>query len=75
MAHEPTTDSGTVEDPMETIIDQDHKRNPGWFLIASYIVISIFCVYYLVSNWGWKSDYEIQQQELRAKVERVARPS
>lgn len=47
----------------ETIIEQDHKRGPGWFLLTSYVVISVFCVYYLFTNWNWQSDYDRQQAQ------------
>ncbi len=53
----------------ETIIEQDHQKGPGKFLILAYLVISAFCIYYLFANWDWKSDYEIQQQEIRSEID------
>ena len=49
-------------------IEQDHERGPGWFLILSYIVISIFCVYYLFSNWDWQSNYDKQQTQIEREI-------
>lgn len=56
----------------ETIIEQDHKRGPGKFLLLSYVVISVFCLYYLFTYWNWKSDYEIMQEEVKAQLEASA---
>lgn len=50
-------------------IEQDHKRGPGLFLIISYVVIAAFCVYYLFTQWDWKSDYDLQQEEIRAEID------
>jgi hypothetical protein len=47
---------------------QDHKKGPGWFLILSYIVIAVFCVYYLFAYIDWKSDYDRQLESTKAEV-------
>ena len=52
-------------------IQQDHKKGPGWFLILTYIIIAIFCVYYFITHIDWKSDYDKQQEEIRARTEQV----
>jgi len=58
------------DDPEEPIIEQDHKKGPGWFLIISYIVIAVFCVYYMFSQWEWKSDYDLQQEQVNAQIQK-----
>jgi hypothetical protein len=62
-------DQDFPNDLEEVIIDQDHKKGPGWFLIISYVVIVIFCFYYLFAEWNWKSDYEVEQNRLKAEIE------
>lgn len=52
----------------EAVIEQDHKRGPGWFLKLSYIVITLFCIYYLFAYWGWKSDYDLQQEKIQMEL-------
>ena len=49
-------------------IEQDHKKGPGWFLILTYIVVTIFCIYYFIANLDWKSSYDKQQEEISAKL-------
>jgi hypothetical protein len=49
-------------------IHQNHERNPGWFLIATYVVVSAFCIYYLFTYWNWKSDYELTQQKAKGTI-------
>jgi hypothetical protein len=49
-------------------IQQDHKKGPGWFLILTYIVVAVFCVYYFVAHKDWKSNYDKQQEELKTKI-------
>ena len=55
-------------DDNEDLIPQNHERGPGWFLKISYVVIIIFCIYYLITFWNWKSDYEIQQEQIRTEI-------
>lgn len=52
----------------EDVIPQDHDRGPGWFLKIAYVVITLFCVYYLVTYWNWQSDYDLQQAEIEQKI-------
>lgn len=47
----------------DDIILQDEEQGPGWFLKISYLIITIFCLYYLFTNWNWQSDYELHQLE------------
>ena len=54
----------------DEIIKQDDKRGPGWFLKIAYIVISLFCVYYLFTYWGWKSSYEEQQDQIQQQLKK-----
>jgi hypothetical protein len=49
-------------------IQQDHKKGPGWFLILTYIVVAIVCVYYFVTHKDWKSNYDKQQDEIKTKI-------
>jgi len=49
-------------------IKQDHKKGPGWFLILSYIVIVIFCFYYLFAYIDWKSDYDKQLESIQGEI-------
>ncbi len=58
----------TAPDVEEVLIDQDHERGPGWFLITSYVVIAVFCFYYLFTRWDWKSDYQEQQEQRQAGI-------
>ena len=60
-------------EPEEVLIEQDHKKGPGWFLVTAYVVISLFCLYYLYHHWNWQSDYDRQQQEVRGRLEQVER--
>ncbi len=53
----------------EEIIPQNHERGPGWFLILSYVVITIFCVYYLTTQWDWQSNYDKQQTQIHQELE------
>ena len=52
----------------EELIPQDHEKGPGWFLKISYLVITIFCLYYLFTYWNWKSDYDRQQEQLQTEI-------
>ena len=52
----------------EDLIPQNEERGPGWFLILSYVVIVAYCVYYLVTYWDWKSDYEVQQEKINTEM-------
>ncbi|HUN65153.1 MAG TPA: hypothetical protein VMW43_03565 [Bacteroidota bacterium] len=52
----------------DEIIRQDNERGPGWFLILSYIIISLFCLYYYFEYRDWKSSYQIQQEQIDAKI-------
>jgi hypothetical protein len=49
-------------------IQQDHKRGPGWFLISTYIVVMLFCIYYFVTYRNWQSDYDKQQATLQVEI-------
>lgn len=49
-------------------IQQDHKRGPGWFLISTYIVVSLFCIYYFITYRDWQSNYDKQQAALQAEI-------
>ena len=40
----------------EEIIHQDEKKGPGWFLKITYIIILLFCLYYLFTFWDYKTD-------------------
>ncbi|MCP4402763.1 MAG: hypothetical protein GY801_36355 [bacterium] len=51
-----------------TGIEQDHKKGPGWFLILSYILVTLFCIYYLFANVNWKSNYDKQQETIRTEL-------
>lgn len=68
-----TEPTATNVEPEEVLIDQDHKRGPGWFLIAAYVVISLFCLYYLYTHWNWQSDYDRQQEEVNTRIEQTGR--
>ena len=57
----------TPMDP-EDLIPQDEERKPGWFLLLSYVVIVAFCIYYLVTYWDWKSDYDVQQEKIKTEM-------
>ena len=54
-------------------IEQDHKKGPGWFLILTYIVVTIFCIYYFFTYKDWKSNYEVQQEEIKTKIEQTTK--
>ena len=43
------------------VIPQDENRGPGWFLIVSYVLITLSCLIYLFTHWNWRSDYEMEQ--------------
>jgi hypothetical protein len=49
-------------------IPQDETRGPGWFLKISYVVIVAFMLYYLFTNWTWKSNYEEQQEKIKMEL-------
>ena len=51
-------------------IEQDEKKGPGWFLILSYIGITIFCVYYFFAYYNWKSSYEIEHEKIMKQIEK-----
>lgn len=52
-------------------IEQDHEKGPGWFLILSYIIITLASILYFVFNKDWKSSYDLQQEEIQKKIEIV----
>ena len=52
----------------EETIPQNDVQGPGWFLKLSYVVIVIFCFYYLFTYWNWKSDYEQDLEKSPAGV-------
>lgn len=54
----------------EEVIQQDHKRGPGWFLKISYIIITLFCLYYLFTFWDWKSSYDEQQTKIEIELKK-----
>jgi hypothetical protein len=49
-------------------IKQNDHQGPGWFLKIAYVVISIFCVYYLFTYWNWQSNYQEQQQQIQTQI-------
>ncbi|HTR99514.1 MAG TPA: hypothetical protein VML00_07155 [Bacteroidota bacterium] len=51
-------------------IPQNHERGPGWFLRIAYVVIALSCIYYLFTNWNWKSNYQEQQEKIRSELGR-----
>jgi hypothetical protein len=59
-----------LKDYDEEVIQQDHKRGPGWFLKISYIIITLFCLYYLFTFWDWKSSYDKQQTKIETELKR-----
>ena len=50
------------------LIEQDEKKGPGWFLMLSYVVITVFMLYYLFTFWNYKSDYELQQEKIQMEI-------
>ncbi len=52
----------------DEVILQNHERGPGWFLKISYVVITLFCLYYLYTYWDWKSNYDTQQEKIRTEL-------
>ena len=54
--------------PEDELILQNNERGPGWFLKISYVVIALFCVYYLYTYWNWKSNYDDQQEKIRIEL-------
>lgn len=57
----------TIHD--EDFMEQNHERGPGWFLKIAYVVITLFCVYYLFTYWDWKSNYEEQQAQIQMRLQ------
>lgn len=53
----------------DDIILQDEKRGPGWFLKLAYVVINAVCVYYLFTYWDWKSNYDLQQEQIQKQIQ------
>ncbi len=53
----------------DEVIEQNHERGPGWFLKIAYVVISLFCLYYLYTYWNWQSNYQEQQAQINAQIE------
>ena len=49
-------------------IKQNHDTGPGWFLKIAYVVISLFCVYYLFTYWNWQSSYQEQQTKIQQQL-------
>jgi hypothetical protein len=64
MSEDQVKTSNSIDD----LIPQDHHRGPGWFLKLSYVIIVIFCLYYLFTYWDWKSDYQLQQEEIQSSI-------
>ncbi len=54
----------------DEIIPQNHERGPGWFLIATYTVVTLVCIYYFFTYRDWKSSYEIQQQQIQEQLKK-----
>jgi hypothetical protein len=52
----------------EDLIEQNHERGPGWFLKITYIVVPLFMLYYLLTYWNWKSNYQIQQDQIQEQI-------
>ncbi len=52
----------------DEVIPQNHERGPGWFLKISYIIVGLFCIYYLVTHWDWKSGYDEQQERIHTEL-------
>jgi hypothetical protein len=54
----------------EGAIEQNEDIGPGWFLMTTYVVITVGCLWYLFSNWTWQSGYDKQiatiEQEVKA---------
>jgi hypothetical protein len=53
----------------DDVIQQDNTRGPGWFLKVAYVVIALFCAYYLFTYWDWQSDYQTQQAEIQTQIQ------
>ncbi len=53
----------------DDFMEQNHERGPGWFLKIAYVVIALFCLYYLFTYWNWQSNYDEQQASIRATIE------
>jgi hypothetical protein len=56
----------------DDLIVQNNERGPGWFLKITYIVVPLFMLYYLFTYWNWKSNYQLQQEELNQKIQSSA---
>jgi hypothetical protein len=56
----------TVDDDL---IEQNNERGPGWFLKITYIVVPLFMLYYLFTYWNWKSNYQIQQEQIQQQIQ------
>ena len=63
-----TTEERAENAADDEIIPQDHERGPGWFLKIAYLVITVFCVYYLFTYWDWQSDYDKQQAQIQQEI-------
>jgi hypothetical protein len=56
----------------DDLIVQNNERGPGWFLKITYVVVPLFMLYYLFTYWNWKSNYQLQQEELNQKIQSSA---
>jgi hypothetical protein len=56
-------------DPENEVIEQNHERGPGLFLKISYVVITVFCIYYAYAYWNWQSSYDRQQTEISVRLQ------
>lgn len=65
------TDAELTGDVEEILIEQNHTRGPGWFLKVAYVLIAVFCFYYLFTHWDWKSDYEKQFEAEQVELEQA----
>jgi hypothetical protein len=60
----------TMESKTENeVIEQNHERGPGLFLKISYVVITLFCLYYAYAYWNWQSSYDLQQTEISHRLQ------
>lgn len=50
-------------------IKQDHEKGPGLFLKLSYVVIVIFCIYYLFAYFNWKSSYDLEMDRVNQQMQ------
>ncbi len=55
--------------PEVEVMEQNHERGPGLFLKISYVVITLFCIYYAYAYWNWQSSYERQQTGISQRLQ------